>query len=206
MTDVILYALYFVIILFCSYILSVLMDVRSFRMLLFVFLMGYIGRRDRKKRIEIVKEDMTKSVKKIFKTMAQSSDGSLIRNFNLQKSDNQSEEIRLIRKSIKEAEEQFTYSDNDAVMDMRIQGNYTFLQTIRFYSKFLEKDKNIKAVVFSIGKDDKRSKNILKNAKEFSTDVSMAKSPNSTFENRFRNSIIRDIKSNRLKTPISSTN
>lgn len=175
-------------------------------MLLFVFLMGYIGRRDRKKRIEIVKEDMTKSVKKIFKTMAQSSDGSLIRNFNLQKSDNQSEEIRLIRKSIKEAEEQFTYSDNDAVMDMRIQGNYTFLQTIRFYSKFLEKDKNIKAVVFSIGKDDKRSKNILKNAKEFSTDVSMAKSPNSTFENRFRNSIIRDIKSNRLKTPISSTN
>ncbi|WP_261657106.1 hypothetical protein [Leuconostoc holzapfelii] len=175
-------------------------------MLLFVFLMGYIGRRDRKKRIEIVKEDMTKSVKRIFKTLAQSSDGSLIRNFNLQKSDNQSEEIRLIRKSIKEAEEQFTYSDNDAVMDMRIQGNYTFFQTIRFYSKFLEKDKNIKAVVFSIGKDDKRSKNILKNAKEFSTDVSMAKSPSSTFENRFRNSIIRDIKSNRLKTPISSTN
>lgn len=206
MTDVIFYALYFVIILFCSYILSVLMDVRSFRMLLFVFLMGYIGRRDRKKRIEIVKEDMTKSVKRIFKTLAQSSDGSLIRNFNLQKCDNQSEEIRLIRKSIKEAEEQFTYSDNDAVMDMRIQGNYTFLQTIRFYSKFLEKDKNIKAVVFSIGKDDKRSKNILKNAKEFSTDVSMAKTPNSTFENRFRNSIIRDIKSNRLKTPISSTN
>lgn len=206
MIDVIFYAVYFVIILFCSYVLSVLMDVRSFRMLLFVFLMGYMGRRDRKKRIEIVKEDMTKSVKRIFKTLAQSSDGSLIRNFNLQKSDNQSEEIRLIRKSIKEAEEQFTYSDNDAVMDMRIQGNYTFFQTIRFYSKFLEKDKNIKAVVFSIGKDDKRSKNILKNAKEFSTDVSMAKSPSSTFENRFRNSIIRDIKSNRLKTPISSTN
>lgn len=194
------------IILFCSYILSVLMEVRNFRLLLFVFLMGYVARRDRKNRIEIVKTNMTTSVKKIFKSMAQSSDSSIIKSFNLQKSSNKTEDIRIIRKSIREAGELFTYSDKDAIMDMKIKGNYTFLQTIRFYSVFLEEEETIKEKVLSIGKDSQKAKVFFKNAKKFSTDASMTRVQNSNFENDFKTSIIRDIKSNMPLRPVSSTN